>query len=170
MPRAPRPHPLRSLQVVPKDQASDLSLGVPEPPRGLSDKSQQAWIRLWSSPIARVMLPQLDAETIEMLLRMRDERDTEFRLGKRQRMVIGSQGQPVINPLISHAIVMQKEIRALEDRLGLNPAARLKLGVLLGDATRSIADVNEEFEQGEFSDVDLSEGDDDSRPAGRRTG
>lgn len=111
------------------------------------------------------MLPDLDAETIEMLLRMRDERDTEFRMGKRQRMVLGSQGQPVINPMLAHAMVLQKEIRALEDRLGLNPVARLRLGILLGDATRSIGDVNEEFEQGEFSDVDLS---DDDTPAPRR--
>lgn len=111
------------------------------------------------------MLPDLDAETIEMLLRMRDERDTEFRMGKRQRMVLGSQGQPVINPMLAHAMVLQKEIRALEDRLGLNPVARLRLGILLGDATRSIGDVNEEFEQGEFSDVDLS---DDDTPATRR--
>jgi hypothetical protein len=115
------------------------------------------------------MLPDLDGETLEMLLRMRDERDIEFRMGKRQRVVVGSQGQPVINPMLAHAIVLQKEIRALEDRLGLNPAARLRLGVLLGDATRSIADVNEEFEQGGFSDVDLDdEADDDARQAGSR--
>jgi P27 family predicted phage terminase small subunit len=113
------------------------------------------------------MLPNLDSETLEMLLRMRDERDTEFRMGKRQRIVMGSQGQPVINPMLNHAVVLQKEIRALEDRLGLNPAARLRLGILLGDATRSIADVNEEFEQGEFSDVDLS--DHDAPAKGRRS-
>jgi hypothetical protein len=114
------------------------------------------------------MLPDLDAETIEMLLRMRDERDTEFRMGKRQRVVVGSTGQPVINPMLNHAVVLQKEIRALEDRLGLNPVARLRLGILLGDATRSIGDVNQEFEQGEFSDVDLS--DDDTTTTRRRSG
>jgi hypothetical protein len=64
--------------------------------------------------------------------------------------------------------VLQKEIRALEDRLGLNPVARLRLGILLGDATRSIGDVNQEFEQGEFSDVDLS--DDDTTTTRRRSG
>jgi P27 family predicted phage terminase small subunit len=159
MPRPPRQHPLRSLKVVPTEDPS-LGLAVPEAPHALSDRSREAWTRLWSSPIARVMLPDLDGETLEMLLRMRDERDTEFRMGKRQRMVLGSQGQPVINPMLAHAMVLQKEIRALEDRLGLNPAARLRLGILLGDATRSIADVNEEFEQGEFSDVDLGDGDD----------
>jgi P27 family predicted phage terminase small subunit len=115
------------------------------------------------------MLPNLDGETLEMLLRMRDERDTEFRMGKRQRMVLGSQGQPVINPMLAHAMVLQKEIRALEDRLGLNPAARLRLGILLGDATRSIADVNEEFEKGEFSDVDLSDDNDDAPAQSRRS-
>lgn len=166
MPRPPRQHPLRTLEVVP-DASEVLPFG--EAPRGLSDRSREAWTRLWSSPIARVMLPGLDGDTIEMLLRMRDERDTEFRMGKRQRMVMGSQGQPVINPVLAHAMVLQKEIRALEDRLGLNPAARLRLGILLGDATRSIADVNEEFEQGEFSDVDLTDGDDAPAPR-RRTG
>lgn len=169
MPRPPRQHPLRALQAVPDVTDVALALGVPEPPNALSDRSREAWIKLWSSPIARVMLPQLDEDTLTMLLRMRDERDTEFRMGKRQRVVRGSQGQPVINPMIAHAMVLQKEIRALEDRLGLNPAARLRLGILLGDATRSIADVNEEFEQGEFSDVDLTD-DDDAPATGRRTG
>jgi hypothetical protein len=115
------------------------------------------------------MLPNLDGETLEMLLRMRDERDIEFRMGKRQRTVLGSQGQPVINPMLAHAMVLQKEIRALEDRLGLNPAARLRLGVLLGDATRSIGDVNEEFEQDDLGDVDLSD-EDDAPATGRRLG
>ena len=166
MPRPPRQHPLRKLQVVPAPES--MMLDIPEPPHALSDRSQEAWTKLWSSPIARVMIEALDGDTLTMLLRMRDERDTEFRMGKRNRMVMGSQGQPVINPMLAHAMVMQKEIRALEDRLGLNPAARLRLGILLGDATRSIADVNEEFEQGEFSDVDLS--DDDEGAQGRRTG
>jgi len=157
MPRPPRQHPLRALKVVPEEEPSQ-GLAAPEAPHALSDRSRTAWTRYWSSPIARVMLPDLDGETLEMLLRMRDERDIEFRMGKRNRMVLGSQGQPVINPMLAHAMVLQKEIRALEDRLGLNPAARLRLGILLGDATRSIADVNEEFEQGEFSDVDLGDG------------
>lgn len=165
MPRAPRPHPLRALQTIEASGVEEYT--GPPVPLNLSERSRQAWVRLWSSPIARVMLPQLDEDTVTMLLRMRDERDTEFRMGKRQRMVLGSQGQPVINPMLAHAMVLQKEIRAVEDRLGLNPTARLRLGILLGDATRSIADVNEEFEAGEFDDVDVS---DAPEQPGRRTG
>ena len=41
----------------------------------------------------------------------------------------------------------------MEDRLGLNPKARLMLGVLLGDVTRSIADSNADFERDEFADL-----------------
>ena len=159
MGRPPKATPLRKLTVV-TSEGDVRAEGVPDTPRGLSPRSQESWVRLWSSPIARVMLPQLDGETVEMLLRLRDERDIEMRMGRRQRVVMGSQGQPVVHPLIAHAIVIQKEIRNLEDRLGLNPTARLRLGILLGDATRSIGDVNEEFEQDEFSDVDLTEGDD----------
>lgn len=165
MPRRPTAQPLRALPAVAE---GDLAMIIPKVPSALSEKSKEAWVRLWSSPLRRVLDPLLDVDTIEMLLRMRDERDTEFRMGKRQRVVMGSQGQPVINPALSHAMVLQKEIRAIEGSLGLNPSARLKLGILLGDATRSIGDINAEFEQGELGDVDLGDEDQDDAPAARR--
>lgn len=168
MPRRPTPRALPALRAVRDSEGNALDPSVPPVPSNLSDKSKQAWVKLWSSPIARVLVPELDGDTIEILLRLRDERDTEFRMGKRQRIVMGSQGQPVINPALANAVQIQKEIRTIEASLGLNPNARLKLGILLGEASRSINDVNEAFEDGEIGDVDL---DDDDTPAQtRRTG
>lgn len=37
---------------------------------------------------------------------------------------------------------MRNEILSLEDRFGLNPQSRLKLGISLGEAQKSLADMN----------------------------
>jgi len=160
MPRKPLP---RGLKTLPGGTLSPFE--VPTTPFGLTQRSKDQWVAIWSAPIARVLNPDLDGDTIEALLKLRDERDRNNRIGQKQRIVIGSQGQPVINPALGHAMAIQKEIRALEDRLGLNPKARLTLGILLGDATRSIEDVNAEFARDEFSDLV----EDDERVV-RRTG
>jgi hypothetical protein len=56
-------------------------------------------------------------------------------------VVEGSQGQPVASPLFKVAMALDSEVRALEDRYGLTPAARLKLGIRLGEAARSLEDL-----------------------------
>jgi hypothetical protein len=48
----------------------------------------------------------------------------------------------VLNPLLKHVAALDGEIRQLEDRFGLTPLARLRLGVTFGEAHRSLADLN----------------------------
>ena len=68
-----------------------------------------------------------------------------WRTARKARLVEGSQGQPRINPLFTTIATMDAEIRQLEDRFGLSPRARLALGIQLGEAHRSLADLNAAF-------------------------
>lgn len=154
MPRHPRAVALRP--------PADAKLEVPPVPMDLSPKFRRQWDDFWKSPVARLTLPSLDTDAVEMLFHLRQERDLLLRRGRKQRLVAGSAGQMVINPLLSHSIAVQREIRAFEDRLGLTPKARLALGALIGDAARNIADANADFEDdtdlGDLLDVDRASG------------
>lgn len=148
MPRAPRPKTLRASSARRSDLVvlPDAPAGMPAPPEDLSAKYVAQWIQFWSSPLTRVIVPELDLDGIETLFRMRDERDRALRAGRRKRFIRGSHGQPVINPLLQYAQSLQKDIRAAEDRLASSPKSRLTLGVLFGDAARSIDDLNTDLD------------------------
>jgi P27 family predicted phage terminase small subunit len=60
--------------------------------------------------------------------------------------VRGSKGQQVLNPLARAVATFDAEIRALEDRFGLTPQARARLGVVFGEAHRSLEQINRELE------------------------
>ena len=62
-------------------------------------------------------------------------------------MVIGSQGQAVINPLYSALLKVDAEIRQLEDRIGMSPKSRISLGISIGQAKKSLADLNAQLEE-----------------------
>jgi len=148
MPRAPRPKTLKATTARRSDLVvlPDAPAGMPAPPDDLSAKYVAQWTSFWSSPLVRVIVPELDLDGIETMFRLRDERDRALRAGRRKRFVRGSHGQPVLNPLLQYAQSLQKDIRAAEDRLAGNPKARLTLGVLFGDAARSIDDLNTDLD------------------------
>jgi P27 family predicted phage terminase small subunit len=58
------------------------------------------------------------------------------------RVVPGSQGQPRPNPLYKQVEAFQAEARQLEDRFGLSPLARLRLGITFADAHQSLEGLN----------------------------
>lgn len=117
---------------------------VPAPPGGLLAASASAWERLWRSPIASTFLDS-DRPALERLFLLLDERARAFRVARRERLVEGSKQQPVLSPLLGYVATLDTEIRALEDRYGLNPRARLQLGVTFGEAHRSLSDLNRDF-------------------------
>jgi hypothetical protein len=80
--------------------------------------------------------------TLERLFTMRDERDrmdAELRLNP---MLIGHKGQTVLNPLYRQRSALDAEIRQLEDRFGLHPKAGLTIGIVYGEAARSLEELN----------------------------
>lgn len=124
----------------------------PEPPAGLLVATREAWAGFWTSPLAALVIPA-DLPSLRRLFELYDERARAWRGYRRHRLVEGSQGQPVINPLAKAAAAFDAEVRQLEDRFGLTPAARLKLGIRLGRAAKSLEDLARELD-GEPSELD----------------
>jgi hypothetical protein len=94
-----------------------------------------------------------DHPALLRLFTLLDERERCARAASKQRLIKGSQGQPVLNPLLKQVAALDTEIRQLEDRFGLTPLARLRLGVTFGEAHRSLADLNRALVE-EVADVD----------------
>ena len=63
-----------------------------------------------------------------------DERERAFQLYRKQMVVSGSQGQAVLSPAWKVVQNCDGELRALEDRLGMTPKARLQLGIEFAQA------------------------------------
>ena len=109
---------------------------VPDPPRGLLKKTRSAWVDFWGSDVARAVDAASDMPAIERLFRLRDDRERAHRTATKSPLVAGSQGQSVANPMWAVVQKCDVEIRALEDRFGLNSKSRLQLGIHLLDARK----------------------------------
>jgi P27 family predicted phage terminase small subunit len=113
----------------------------------------ESWVAFWSSPLAQQVQPSDYGALLRLwwcydeVLRARDAIETTG------RVVAGSQGQPRPNPLYKLVSELQAEARQLEDRFGLSPMARLKLGIVFADAQQSLESLNDRLSQ-RMSEVD----------------
>lgn len=113
----------------------------------------QAWDRVWRSNVVSVVDLESDLETMVRWASLLDERERALRSFRRRRLVPGSQGQPTLSPLWQVVQACDRELRALEDRIGLSPKARLQLGITFGEAAKSLDALNAELEM-EDDDAD----------------
>ena len=104
------------------------------------------WNNFWNSDVATAIDIKSDLPVIERLASLIDERERIFKQAKKERLVVGSQGQAVLNPLYNAMLKIDAEIRNLEDRIGLNPKARVTLGIQLVSAKKSLSDLNSELD------------------------
>jgi P27 family predicted phage terminase small subunit len=111
--------------------------------------------------LAPLVVPDTDLPALERLWTLYDERARALRGYRRERLVVGSTGQMVLNPLARAMQAFDAEIRAIEDRFGLTPMARLRLGVQLGEAARSLEEMNRSLD--DDPDADAGEPDPDPR-------
>lgn len=125
------------MGIVPVDSV----VLVPVPPRSILSTTKQAWDAFWQSDLAK-LVKDSDTPALERLFSLYDERERCYRSAKKNRLVAGSQGQWVLNPLYKQMNVLDTEIRNMEDRFGLSPMARLKLGVQFGEAHKSLEEMN----------------------------
>ena len=105
------------------------------------------WEDFWNSDLATAIDTKSDQQAVYRLATLIDERERIFKQAKRDRLVVGSQGQAVLNPLYSAMLKIDAEIRQLEDRLGMNPKSRISLGIQLGQMKKTLADLNADLEE-----------------------
>lgn len=151
--RGPTPKPDRKgSRIVQRTKAPELALvgelDVPNPPAGLLHGTRGWWRAYWASDVARAVQADTDVPALSRLAMLYDERVRAMRgFRKSGRVVAGSQGQPVMHPLGRYLKDLDQEIRMLEDRFGLNPRARLSLGLQLTQARRSLEDLYRDLDE-----------------------
>jgi len=130
----------------------------PPPDPKLLAVTKQAWADFWASPLVRLVSTSTDLMALRRLFWFYDESERAMRAYRQQRLVPGSTRNLRLNPVLK--AIDPSAILALEDRFGLSPRSRLELGVILGDAARSLADLNAELDR----DDDADEPDDEFDP------
>ena len=145
MPRLPKPKPLRQnsehQDIGVLAPTGDSAFVVPPASDDWLEPARADWLAFWTSPLVAALLPATDEPAVRRLFGLRDERERMMRGIRRHRVVEGSEGQPRANPLYAQLVSLDSAILALEDRIGLNPQARLRLGISLGEAQRSLAQI-----------------------------
>lgn len=128
------------------------------PTPGWLKPTKDAWDDFWEADIAQLLAPH-HMPTVYRLFELRDAQARALRIYKKSPMVEGSMKQPVVNPAMSTVQALEKDIRALEDRLGLTPKAQANLGIKIGEARLTAAELNRMAEE-------EAEGDGDADGAG----
>jgi len=115
---------------------------VPAADGAWREPTVERWVAFWGSPLASQVEPS-DEGAFRRLFKLYDEIDRLWEaVDATGRIVEGSQGQPRPNPLFKQVQEFQAEARQLEDRFGLSPMARLRLGITFADAQASLDGLN----------------------------
>ena len=88
-----------------------------------------------------------DSEALYHLFDLYDERERARRLTWADPLVEGSRGQVKLHPLLRRMAVIDREVLALEDRFGMNPLARRKMGIAIGEGRGTLEDLNASFRE-----------------------
>jgi len=119
-----------------------VSRPVPAADGAWREATVERWAAFWSSPLAS-QVESSDEGAFRRLFKLYDEIDRLWEaVDATGRIVEGSQGQPRPNPLFKQVQEFQAEARQLEDRFGLSPMARLRLGITFADAQASLDGLN----------------------------
>jgi phage terminase small subunit len=129
----------KDLGVLPQIEVDPRS--IPTPPAHLTERWVKSWEIFWASPFAQVVQPA-QYPALERLFSMYEERDRMDVYLREEPMSVGSQGQKILNPMYRQRTAVDAEIRQLEDRFGLHPKAGLQLGIVYGEAARSLEELN----------------------------
>lgn len=128
---------------------------VPAADQGWRETTVERWAGFWSSPLASQVEPS-DEGAFRRLFKLYDEIDRLWEAVEvTGRIVEGSQGQPRPNPLFKQIEAFQAEARQLEDRFGLSPLSRLRLGITFADAQASLDGLNARLAAKMSDDDDL---------------
>lgn len=107
----------------------------------------EAWNDFWCSPLAgpAVMKPT-DAPALRRLFAYRSRLLVALEALDAEPIVVGSTGQPTMSPWAAEVHRLEGTVSKLEDKFGLTPLARLKLGVTFEEGV-SLAHRNAELLQ-----------------------
>lgn len=91
-------------------------------------------------------------EAIRRFITYRDEWWRLMEAYRSGRFVEGSPGQIKVNPALDRAMAIEGMLVRLATEYGLTPYARMKLGIAVGQATKTLDDLKREAERGDDDD------------------
>ena len=130
--------------IQPLAQLPAVRSEMPPYPKSILKVTKQRWAIYWQHEVSAVAC-QVDLPMVERLFRRYDECERAYRAIRKKdigRLAVGSQGQQILHPLLKYIDQCEQEARQLEDRLGLSPNARLRMGATLAGAKRTLEQVN----------------------------
>lgn len=124
-------------------------LAIPDPPhphdRELLPSTVAAWEAFWLSELAGLVKP-VDLPPLGRLFHMYDLRERMERAYLAEPFVTGSTGQIVSHPAAKEIASLDARIDKLEPRFGLTPKGRLELGIAFGAMSRTLEELNRDFD------------------------
>lgn len=140
MPKGPMPKHPDKRQRRNKNQPQPVEIVAheslltdpPAPSEFWLEEVAAEWDGFWRSDLAQV-IAETDVDALWRLFQLRDDWRRCAVEAARQPFVEGSRGQPTENPLAKRADRLLGQIASLEDRFGLTPASRARLGITAMD-------------------------------------
>jgi len=115
--------------TTPAITRASLPLPVPKAPSTLGPIGASCWINVWT--LGAGVYQPTDAYVIERYCSLHERRHGLLVLVEESGswLSTGSTGQVVVHPAARMVSDLEGRLATLEDRLGLNPEARLRLGI-----------------------------------------
>jgi len=118
---------------------------LPVPDAGWHDEVTEAWNDFWSSQLAGPqVLKVTDAPALRRLFEYRNRLLSALEAFDSESIVVGSTGQPTLSPWAAEVHRLEAAVSKLEDKFGLTPMARMKLGITFEEGM-SLAHKNREL-------------------------
>ena len=102
---------------------------VPSASTSMTKADAAEWSRLWRSPLATAWDVETDGDSIRRLVEYRAERERLWATCRKEPIALGSMGQKTAHPLFDEVHRLEREIQRLEGVLGLQPKARMAMGL-----------------------------------------
>lgn len=111
------------------------------------------WAAFWASDIAGATL-DADMPALIRLFEMYEQRERLIAVYVVEPFATGSTGQLSMHPAAKEIASLDARIERGEGSFGITPDGRLKLGIVMGAAARSLEDLNRAFADARNADVD----------------
>lgn len=115
--------------TTPTITRSSLPLPTPDPPSSLGPIGASCWTNIWT--LGAGVYQPTDVNVIERYCSLHERRHRLLVIIEESGswLAQGSTGQVVVHPAAKMVSDIEGRLATLEDRLGLNPEARLRLGI-----------------------------------------
>lgn len=154
MPLPPKPVAKRQNRVT-KSVGRVRNPGTPpRMPSGLCAAAKAAWDSYWRDDVSGITRPS-DRTVVLRWVRNLDRYHRLLGEADKCPIVAGSKGQPQTNPIYRLAFRLEDSIREDERQLGIGGLNRLRLGVLVAEGQKTLAELNAQADEGDAEDPRL---------------